>query len=213
MDNIRKNYESGNSKKNRCKIFGFYGTAIGLGGPTVLSCIYYCGLCDMNNIGVLSGFIMLFIIALSPPYIHLLYGGDDAKNEKVDKILYTIGTIAVIVTAYIVFFTGGMKHSFLSFYFLYMPSVIAIAFDAHKGLLWICITGALAVIAIFMFSYIWPQNIPNVEPEYIYIFLYVMNISIQFIAIYLLECENKTIKKITKQYIEKLEESLNKKNR
>jgi len=91
--------------------------------------------------------VLLLVAALLLPFWAMGHYTKDRKdNEKYgDWILYFCGFITIVLIALIVYWTGGINHSLMSFYFFFIPAAIAIVFNGRKGLL---ITGICCMVSI-----------------------------------------------------------------
>ncbi len=178
------------SKKEDCKVFAFLGSVLGLFVPTFLFLIYILATKKTSLYGelVIGLLIVLIILSFLPILYHLLYDVYPHRHKRYDYELYVIGSLTVIVTAITVYFTGGMEVSLLSFYFLFIPSAIAISFEANISLKLVCSIGCISVIYLFLFA---PNN-NTLNQDVIYKIFYCLIIIIQFISIYFLEKESKS---------------------
>ena len=93
--------------------------------------------------------VFLLLVTLMLPFFALQkYSKGKESEEKIgDRMLYFCGVITIILIAFIVNYTGGIKHSLMSFYFFFIPAAIAIAFNGKTGL-WITGVCCMASIVI-----------------------------------------------------------------
>jgi hypothetical protein len=183
-------------KKEDCRVFAYFGSGLGLGIPTVFLLIYHLSVHSLSgNANLTTGLlIILIILTFLPLLFHMLYDTHPNHQVKIDYGLYIIGSLTVILTALTVFFTGGMESSLLSFYFLFIPSAIAISFEANISLKLVCFLGCLSVILLFLFA---PDN-GTIYNDITYKIFYCLIIILQFVSIYLLELKSKSRRYETK---------------
>jgi hypothetical protein len=183
-------------KKEDCRVFASYGSLLGLGIPTSILLIYHL---FINNLSsqkdVLTGvFFALGFVTLLPYYFHTKYDTHPKLEKLIDYSLYGTGIATIVLTTIAVYFTGGMENSLLSFYFFFVPSAIAISFEAKISLKIICTFGCLAVIYLFLKA---PNN-PIIANDNLYKVFYCIIIILQFLSIYLLELKSKSRRYETK---------------
>lgn len=82
--------------------------------------------------------------------------------------LYVGGIISIFLISFIVHQTGGITNSLMSFYFIFIPSVVAVSFDINEGESGIGIWGTsslcfLCVLALFFIDKY--DHIPTVADD------------------------------------------------
>ncbi len=209
-DDLRKRKES-------CRRFVFYGSTWGLTVPLLLSGVIYSikyiplflnGYCaNLSIIFIVIVYFILLDLTLLPWISHYHYDRIQCKTKNIDSLLkkiyinkatrrvdmwlYIIALFTVLSTGVMVYLTGGIERSFFSYYFFFIPSAIAISFEAHRSLQLTCIFGAVIVLLLYIF----PHIVVEIEDDLYYTIVYLGVIIAQFASIYLLECFHKKITK------------------
>ena len=124
----------------------------------------------------------------------------DGNYKTGDRWLYWGGGISMSLIFLNVMLHGGFTNSFFASYFLYIPSVVAIAFKAHKGLKIVCILGfAFAAISLSCsFDGIMKlliddrTNIFSIQVS-TYKVIFVIIVAIQFMSVYQLETQGSRV--------------------
>jgi hypothetical protein len=176
------------NKKDNCYSFFIYGCLFGIIIPTALLIIYDCAIPTFNHFLVKLILFLLCVIASYPLYAYVQYDKNKINPKKIDASLIIVGAVTIILIGFIVHFTGGMEKSMLSSYFFFIPSAIAIAFDANKSLKVVIPLALIAVVANLLIV----ANSKTFNNN-VYLVFYILGISFQFLAIYCLEIrKNKT---------------------
>ncbi|MDR1780379.1 MAG: hypothetical protein LBR50_06585 [Tannerella sp.] len=79
------------------------------------------------------------------------------------KWLYGSGLISLICVSVIVFYTGGLFNSAMSFYFIFIPSAVAVCFDLGKderglGIIFTYIECVIFILALFVIDLFCPTT-------------------------------------------------------
>ncbi len=176
------------ARKENCFKFFIYACIFGILIPTFLLIVY-----DIVVPTFQQGLVKLYLLALMaivfyPLIAYTLYDKNILSANTIDSTLRLTGAITIILVGISVHYTGGMEKSMMSSYFFFVPSAIAIAYDANKSLK---IVIPLALIAVSINLLIKTDSKPFENS--IYLGFYIFGIAMQFYAIYKLETTKKKI--------------------
>jgi len=130
--------------KRDCDRFVLWGCVVGIDAPFLLLLIWDV-VCHDNAPGkqkILGGWLILLLIlvclagtvgtymAVSKLNSDQLTADD--RLSKASTALYLVGVIVAALTGLVVVFTGGVLKSIFSYYLLYLPAVVAVAFARSR---------------------------------------------------------------------------------
>lgn len=170
------------NRKDDCFRFFIYACLFGIIIPIFLLILYDCYNPTFNHWAVKLILFVIMVIVIYPLIAYILYDKSSIRPEIIDTTLRLAGVITIIFIGITVHYTGGMEKSMLSSYFFFIPSAIAISFDANKSLKLVIPLAFLAVILNLLFE----ANSKLFENT-VYLFFYIPGIAFQFLAIYKLE--------------------------
>ena len=77
----------------------------------------------------------------------------DKTEKRANYLLYLGGVLSIIfVTVYVVL-SGGIKDNLMAFYFVFIPSTTAVAFNTRLGLVIVSLTSAICLGVLYYFCY------------------------------------------------------------
>jgi len=127
-------------KKEECYIFFcwgcFFGICIPLFSVLLIDIFYYIPNIKKSILTFYGMGLSIIVIAtsLSGTFIsYRLYDTRPHMEKQVDYLLYLIGFFVCFFIGILVVLTGGVLKSLFSFYFIYLPSVVAVAFSSKKN--------------------------------------------------------------------------------
>lgn len=170
------------NRKESCKRYFIYAGMFGILAPILLLIIYNTIVPTFNQ-----GIVYVFLISIMgvvfyPLIAYIIYDENIINPKIIDITLRFDGALSIILIGFAVHYTGGMEKSMLSSFFFFIPSTIAIAFDANKSLKMVIPLALLAVIINLIL-----ENNSHIFENTIYLVFYILGVSLQFFAIYKLE--------------------------
>ena len=83
---------------------------------------------------------------------------NDSKNraDKGDYLLYIGGILSIVLIALYIGISGGIKDHIMAYYFIFIPTTTAVAFNTRKGL-WI-VSGVSAICMSVLFACFYQQD-------------------------------------------------------
>ncbi len=138
--------------KEGCIRLFYYGCGGGIIAPVLIIIIYNIFLMDLSNHHelILKIFIVdviiICILACSPLVASRLYEKNKYKVITINWFLYITGILEMAGIGTLIWLTGGARNSLFTFYFFYIPSVIAISFKSKDGIIITCIASLTAII-------------------------------------------------------------------
>ena len=179
------------AKKNATLRFAFF---VGLGGiivPCFVTLFYHSW---QARITTFTSFtlimVALVIVAASPFLAYVSYDKRPKWETKTDWFLYSVGVLAVILIAVIVHHTGGLPYSLFTFFFLFVPSAVAIAFEARTGLKFVCFASFLAIAYNLLKPALELPDSPYTSASYK--LTYIVFVGLHLLIIYFLETRGRT---------------------
>ena len=142
------------TKQQQCHIFMFWGCLLGVDVPIGLAMLYDFFIHQWHFQKeplfpslVYGLFVVVMVIVLvGPYYAQLWYNLNSSREKHIDMFLYAIGFVTCILMGLIIMETGGVLRSIFSFYLIYLPSIVAIAFTKTRyGLITVSITSAVMI--------------------------------------------------------------------
>lgn len=151
-------------KEQECHVFAKWGCLLGLGAPIGLAMLYdFFGsrphLVFPRHVHGL--FVITAAVAIVGAYFakhwYSICTNDAAKVKRIDFFLYAIGVVTCLLIGLIVVFTGGVLRSVFSYYFLYLPSIVAVSFtpaedSKGRGLIFVSLTCAAMIAVGLLFA-------------------------------------------------------------
>lgn len=176
------------ARKDSCYKFFIYACLYGILIPTFLLIVY-----DLIVPTFQQGLVKFYLFAIMaivcyPLIAYILYDKNSISPEAIDVSLRLTGAITIILVGISVHYTGGMEKSLMSYFFFFIPSAVAIAYDANKSLKIII---PLSLIAVTL-NLLVKTDLKPFENS-IYLMFYITGIAFQFFAIYKLETTKKNV--------------------
>ena len=195
-------------RESECHVFAKWGCHLGVGVPIALIMLYdlfgghrYFQSTDIFPRHVIGlGIVTILVASLGSYFAKHWYSKCAAASlteKRVDVFLYGVGVATCILLGIIVAYTGGVLLSPFSYYFLYLPSIVAVSFTPNpaskgRGLIVVSLTCAI-MIAVGLF------NAGPISTEYKAFceslprkIAYFIIAAIQFLAIILIERKEQT---------------------
>lgn len=183
-------------KKDNCWRLFFFGS-FGILLPLVVVTVYdiFLRIQEIKQGRYILVVIFTCIITLLTGSAYIFYDRYPKKENRIDIFLYIIGALEMLAVGYLVYLTGGAQDSIFTFYFLFVPSIVAISFKAKWGLVTVCVTSFIAILINEIF--VKPTNVYEVyaKTEH-YKYQYIITIAIQLFMIFLLEISTRNGKKV-----------------
>lgn len=151
---------------------------------------------------LIIGIVVLVILVFTPAIAVLFYDNSPQHEKIVDYSLYISGFATLALVGYLVYYTGGTSHSFFSFFFFFLPSAVAISFEARRGLAIVCIASCMAFgINKYLELSEHPYPLDNFKTDH-YTYMLIAFGAIHLLCIYLMEIKSRNVKKATDETIQ-----------
>lgn len=142
------------TKQHECHVFTIWGCLLGVDLPIGLAMLYdfFIYQAYLHKEALFPSYvhglfvIVMLLAGIGPYYAQVWYFTKPNHEKKIDYFLYGVGFLTCLLIGVIIMLTGGILRSLFSFYLIYLPSIVAIAFAKTKqGLVILCGTAAMMI--------------------------------------------------------------------